>query len=333
MDVSAKTIIDKQRWWDILSRMMEVLQINLFIVDEKGKIILPPEKSQFGGKLIVDNLINIEFLSNAVNIPAFFKAFGRYFEFDAAYGLKLYAVPVNVKKQTIAYLVAGPVSVNRKLTVDEIEQSVDDEKNRSIVVDQISSIRVVSHMMVNSILDLLYEVLKNTTDLALSEKILQQEESQHLITHDQKLEAEKLYARVGMDEMLVTLLDVALKMTDTESGSIMMLDEEGVNLTVKAARGMDPVVAQSASARWGEGLAGMAAAHNEHYFIEGVQTPDNRIAHLLKRGDIRSSLVMPLAAEEKVLGVINLHTRRDNDKLEENIDNLRYLARLIASNA
>ena len=331
-EFTAKKIINKDRWWDILSRMIDVLQVNLFILDEKGQMILPPEESQFGGKLITDTHLNIDFFAHKVIIPEVFEKYGDYYEFEALFGLKLFALPVVARNQTIAYLVVGPVILNRRPSTEEIEQLIKESGADSLVVsNEISSLRVVSNVMMNSILELLYETLKNTIALTLSEQVLQKEEDDHLITHAQKIEAEEIYARVGFDEMLITLLDVALKMTDTECGSIMVVDEENNSLMIKAARGLHKDVVESSRIQVGEGIAGIAAENNESYVIRGMEASNNRIAHLLKRGDIRNALVMPLVVEDRVFGVLNLHTKRDGDKIEPNIENLQYLSRLISS--
>lgn len=331
-NTAVETIIEKQRWWDILSRMIDVLQINFFVVDKSGKMILPPERSQFGGKIITDNLLNISFLSSPVDVSLEFEAFGKYYKYDAPLGLKFFAVPVYVNGTVIAYLLVGPLVIDRLIRAEEMERDVSDALTKDTIIEQVNSLRLVSHVMLNSILDLLYEIFKNTIDSTISEKCLQQEEMACLITHDQKIEAEKLYARVGADGVLITLLDVALKMTEAESGSIMILGEDGETLTIKAARGMDSQMIQRASHRLGEGVAGMAVAHNEYYYIEGCVPPNNRLVNRLKRGNIHNSLVMPLLSQGAVFGVLNLNaTRGNNLKLEMNIENLKYLTRLVAS--
>ena len=44
----ALKILNKEKWWDILSRFIEVLRINIFIVDCKGLTLLPPEEGKYG---------------------------------------------------------------------------------------------------------------------------------------------------------------------------------------------------------------------------------------------------------------------------------------------
>lgn len=57
---------------------------------------------------------------------------------------------------------------------------------------------------------------------------------------------------------------------------------------------------------------------------------ENRIKKYLTRPEIKSSIVMPLSAQNKVFGVLNLHTKSD-DAIVEGLDNLQYLSRLIVA--
>ena len=49
-----REVIDKEKWWDMLSHFIDVLRINIFVVDGQGQIILPPEKGRYGGRLLTD---------------------------------------------------------------------------------------------------------------------------------------------------------------------------------------------------------------------------------------------------------------------------------------
>ena len=55
------------------------------------------------------------------------------------------------------------------------------------------------------------------------------------------------------------------------------------------------------------------------------------IKHLLKRPEIKKALVTPIVAKNKVFGVLNLHTKKSEDKIESNIENLQNLSKIVAS--
>ena len=70
----------------------------------------------------------------------------------------------------------------------------------------------------------------------------------------------------------MTLLDVALKMTNTECGSIMVVDQEKQgDLTIKVSRGLNEERVKNTRVRIGEGIAGLAAKENKPFVIHGQQ--------------------------------------------------------------
>ena len=79
--------------------------------------------------------------------------------------------------------------------------------------------------------------------------------------------AEEIYTAVRMDELLVSLLDVALKITNTECGSIMIIDKDKEELAVKVSRGLDEGKMKSRKIKMGEGISGLAAQENSTFFI------------------------------------------------------------------
>ena len=141
--------------------------------------------------------------------------------------------------------------------------------------------------------------------------------------------ANNLYKSIVLDELLVTILDVALNLTQAECGSIMILDDKKGDLAIKVSRGLDQDKIKSTSLKIGEGIAGVAAKENTSFFISGLEG-DNRIRHLLKRVDIKQSLVLPLSYQNRVLGVLNLHTKKEENKIYENVNNLKNFSKLIS---
>ncbi|MFT5170162.1 MAG: putative methionine-R-sulfoxide reductase with GAF domain [Lysobacterales bacterium] len=331
-DSIAKQVITKDRWWDILSHMIDVLQMNLFVIDQWGKIILPPEESRCAGGLIADHLLGIDFLDSNVVVTKDFNKFGKYYQYQCNFDLNCFAIPILFKGNDVAYLIVGPVALNRRISLDKCETQAKKYGFDEVRVSgEVSVTRVVSNMMLNSILDMLYEIVRNTVALAQSEHVLEQDEQAHLLTHEQKKDAEEIYATVRFDEILATLLDVALKMTDTECGSIMVLDKVNNRLTVKATRGLNKNFVGDAHINIDQSIAGIAARENETFIINGLEENNNSITHLLKRGDIKKAVVMPLVVDNNVFGVLNLHTKRDTDRIEDNLDNLQYLSQLISA--
>lgn len=330
----ALEVINKEKWWDILSRFIDVLRINIFIVDHQGKILLPPEEAKYGGRLLLDRSMNFDLLNGPGNIMEQFEPQGKYLEAINRFDLHSFAIPINTDgKQIFAYMIVGPVMVNRRMESSQYkilaDQSGVSEKE---LADQLNEIRVVSNLMVNSILDLLSEIVRNNIEVNQKEKALNQIKSGQVeLTKEFKDAAQEIYKTVRMDELLATLLDIALKMTNMECGSIMVMDEAKGDLTIKVSRGIDTKQATSTRIKVGEGIAGLAVKENSSFLINGQKSDNNRIQRLLKRPEIKHALVMPLVSKDKVFGVLNIHTKNLDSKVQENFENLQYLAKLLAS--
>lgn len=327
--------IDKDKWWDVLSKFITVLHVNIFMIDANGGIFLPPEESRYGGRLLTDVSLGFDLLkAGNGGVLGRFESHGDHLEAVNRYELRSYALPIRTShEEVLAYLVIGPVILNARLEMG-LYRSLAHQYNAPAddVVDEILQIRVVSHIMMMSILNLFKEMIKDRVNHKIAQKELEQIKSAgRAMPASFNRVADEIYATVRKDELLATLLDVAMNMTQADCGSIMLLDEKGETLTVKASRGLTQGGAQSVQ-RLGDGIAGWAAAQNQALFIDDeTHKSNNRIAKWLKRPDIREAAVVPLVVDDKVLGVLNLHTKSVKGKIQPNIANLQHLSGLLSS--
>lgn len=329
----AHEVINKEKWWDMLSRFIDVLRVNIFVIDVQGRIILPSEEERYGGRLLTDRSLKFDLADDSIDIDKQFEREGKFFESCNRFGLSSFAIPVTVNgDQVIAYMIIGPIILNKRLSGSDYEKMAAEEGcDKDGLLDELGGIRVVSNVMINSILDLLSEIVRDNIDLSLRKKELKEIKSDSGGLSEKLTEtAQEIYSTVYLDELLVTLLDVALKMTNTECGSIMVRDAQSEEMVIKASRGLDSQSIQETKIKFGEGVAGVAALENATFIIRGTQG-DNRIKHFLKRPDIKEALVMPLKDKDRVFGVLSLHTKKEGGEIEENLDNLRYLSRLLSS--
>lgn len=332
-----KEVINKEKWWDILSRFIEVLRINIFILDTQGQVVLPPEVSRYGGRLLTDPALKYDLPQNSPQFIEKFEFQGQLREFAGRYQLYNYAVPVTLPdKRVIAYLIVGPVIFNRALDRPQYEAMARQcGANPEALMDEIVGIRVVSNVMIKSILDLLTEIVEDNIELSLREKKQQvaQENGKSQDNASQKIRqaSEEIYSTVQTGELLVTLLDLALNLSKAECGSVMVLDDSQKYLTIKAARGMDEKRVEKTKVKVGEGIAGLAFEKNTSFVIKGQNVPDDRLALYLKRPEITRSFVMPLASQDHVFGVLNIHTTKQDSEIEKNIENIKSLTKLLSA--
>ncbi len=330
----AREVIDKEKWWDMLSHFIDVLRVNIFVIDSEGHIILPPEKGRYGGRLLTDPSLKFDLTESSIDIGQQFEPQGSFFEAYNRFGLSSFAIPIKVDEgKIIAYMVIGPVVLNKRLSGSEYEAIAEKYScDKSDLLNELGGIRVVSNIMVNSILDLLSEIVRDNIELSLRKRELQKIKSEmgEALSDDFTETAQEIYSAVYLDGLLATLLDVALKMTNAECGSIMVKDPNEEEMTIKASRGLDLQKTHGVRIRMGDGVAGTAAQENASFIIHGTEG-DNRIKHFLKRPEIKEALVMPLKDKDRIFGVLSLHTKKEDGKIEVNLNNLQYLSKLLSS--
>jgi len=125
----------------------------------------------------------------------------------------------------------------------------------------------------------------------------------------------KLAFSLGTNINLTTILNQALKqvmaVTEADSGSIMLLDEEEKILTIKAAYGLGEEVMVKTQVEIGEGIAGWVAVNQESLIL--IDDTDPRFKSELKRREIISAISVPLVSKDKVIGVLNINRKKSTD--------------------
>lgn len=113
---------------------------------------------------------------------------------------------------------------------------------------------------------------------------------------------------LDLDAVLSSALDETLDIIKVNSGSIMLLDEEGQVLHCRVHRDLYKDVSP-ACCKLGEGIAGRAALSGNAILIEDIQAEPlaARLGRITTEG-IRGYASFPLRSKGKVLGVLNIAT-------------------------
>lgn len=332
----SRELINKDRWADVIRRFIDVLKVNIFLVDFSGEMIVPPlvegGRGIFGSQFLTASFgfglagKQKDFLKN-------FRPNGLYLECNDQLGLQVFAIPVRANKdQVIGYLMVGPFVLNKRLDNAAYEELASRFNIKvSNLLDSLYEIRVVSHLTIKAILDLLAQIAKDIIDLNLEKRRLDQVRANRETLSREVTEAAKdIYATIHLDELLITVLDLALNLTQAECGSLMLIDKETGELSIKVSRGIEKEKFRNVRVKLGEGISGLAAKENKAFIISGVQG-DNRIKPFLQRPEIKQSAILPLSSRNRVVGVLNLHTKSEESKVEFNENSLQNLSRLIST--
>lgn len=109
---------------------------------------------------------------------------------------------------------------------------------------------------------------------------------------------------LDLKKVLSLILDKAVEIEKADSGSIMLMDDKGEELRVKACFNMDEEIARVTKVRVGEGIAGWVAKEAKPLLlINGVTFSGTR--------DLKDAVSIPIMLEDKVVGVLNLNNKAD----------------------
>jgi len=303
-------IKDSRRLEQILLNFIEVLRINMLVVDAKGTPVLVPKTSGYGfhGSSqwgILQYLGRPEFLSK-------FEAEGPYLKAIDMFGFQCFAIPIAIQSfAPIGYLIVGPVILNKALDQEAYRRhAMDPDLNMNFadLLEYLNEIRVLSFNSLKSTLDLLFDLSKYALKMNATQK------------------------PKPMDLIFINLLDLSMALTQAEYGSVMLLNQTSSELKMLVFRGIDIEKIKNISVKIGDGIAGLAAQEKKPFVINDGDL-NNRIRHLLKKPELKSSLVVPILNDNKdVMGVLNISTRRESSRLNTQApEMLESLERIITA--
>jgi len=130
--------------------------------------------------------------------------------------------------------------------------------------------------------------------------------------HAQELEAlyradEELYRSLNLDQVLQSLVDVAVDILHADKSSLMIWDCNQERLRLQAARGFKPETLPQLTFAPDEGLAGRAASSGQPVIVEDAGRDPAVAHHITEAEEIRSFMHVPLKIGGQVFGVFNVN--------------------------
>lgn len=109
------------------------------------------------------------------------------------------------------------------------------------------------------------------------------------------------------------ILSHAADLLKATSGSLMLLDEDGDNLCIEAAIGLNPALRRSMRLKVGTGIAGKVAQSGKSLLVNDIEK-DTRVGMTNRpRFKTKSFISAPLVYEGKTFGVLNLADKERQD--------------------
>ncbi len=109
-------------------------------------------------------------------------------------------------------------------------------------------------------------------------------------------------------QVVQLVLQEAVRVTQADSGSLVIVNPDTGRLDIEASLGLDPKIME-VKLRLGEGITGWVAEHGRPLRVGDV-TRERR--YVAVREDVRSELAVPLEFEGQVQGVLNVDCDRLN---------------------
>ncbi|MBE0598009.1 MAG: GAF domain-containing protein, partial [Desulfuromonadales bacterium] len=112
------------------------------------------------------------------------------------------------------------------------------------------------------------------------------------------------------------MLDLAIRHTRAEKGSLMLLDSQG-ELYILSARGLDEQPQRDYRLRLGEGVAGKVAQDGEPVMVTDIDADPRFHGTRRDRYRTRSFISCPLKGKNGVLGVLNINDKIGGEPFSE----------------
>jgi PAS domain S-box-containing protein len=135
-------------------------------------------------------------------------------------------------------------------------------------------------------------------------------------------------AHLGLDDLLRELLGRIGKVVAAEDVAIFLLDGDGQQLTLRAARGLADAVAAQATVPVGQGILGRVAASRTPVIVNDLSTVE--VVYPQLREMQQAVVGVPLLVEDRLLGVVYVGSATARQFSEQDVELLQRAADRIA---
>jgi GAF domain-containing protein/PAS domain-containing protein/CheY-like chemotaxis protein len=131
---------------------------------------------------------------------------------------------------------------------------------------------------------------------------------------------------MDFERLCARVVEIAIESVDGSSGSLMLVSENGRYLRIAASSGLSEMVVRNTRVPLGEGVAGSVAEQGMPLLLTGALGEDDFFPGKEKRPEIVSALTIPVFADQRIIGVINVNARPAGPPFDE--DHLSRLSEL-----
>ena len=135
-------------------------------------------------------------------------------------------------------------------------------------------------------------------------------------------------AHLSLENLLKELLSRLCAILAADTGAVLLLSEDGTQLTIRASQGLGDRRAKNRRIPMGKGVAGTIARRREPMVVEDLSQAE--VVQGAPRRRVKSLVGAPLLVEGRVVGVLHVGTRRPRHFTDEDVALLQVVADRVA---
>ncbi len=129
--------------------------------------------------------------------------------------------------------------------------------------------------------------------------------------------SKRISSSLDLNEVMGLILDSLREVVRYDAGGIYLVDPEASHIVALTTRGYDPEAERRVELKFGEGIVGWVAKHQDAVIVPDVSRDER---YLAVRESTQSEVVVPLMAGERIVGIINLESDRLDAFTEEHVN-------------
>lgn len=144
---------------------------------------------------------------------------------------------------------------------------------------------------------------------------LLQEHQKDLTTLNQIVQA--MAAPLDSEKLLDTILEKCAGLLQAEQGSLLLIDPQTQQLSIKAIRGLNRKIVELIRIRPGEGISGKVFSEERPLVVQDIEADPRTLREKHPRYRTKSFISLPLKLEHRTLGVLNLADKASGESFSE----------------
>ncbi len=129
--------------------------------------------------------------------------------------------------------------------------------------------------------------------------------------------AKTVGSALDSEELFSIILEKSAQFLQAEQGSLMLLDDDRRELTVKAMKGLNKKIVELLKIRPGEGISGKVLSTGNPIVVADIEADDRVVQEKRPRYKTKSFISIPLKIEGRTIGVLNIADKISGEVFSE----------------